>query len=134
MDWTQILAILVPLFCAILTSPIVLERLQQIEMVKKNRLEEDVTRWVKIACSFAERWAENRRRANPDIAIASNEKLALARDVVRSSVPTPLDDREIEARIEHELVERAVRDVVLKIEAASGRGGPTIEKGAAVVP
>lgn len=128
MDWTQILAVLVPLFCAILTSPIVLERLQQIEIVKKNRLEEEVTRWVKIACSFAERWAENRRRASPDVAIASTEKLALARDVVKSSVATPLDEREIDARIEHELVERAVRDLVLKIEAAGGRTAPTIEK------
>ncbi len=126
MDWKEILAILVPLLCAIISSPLVIHLLQRIKVVRQLQLEGEVERWVKIGCSFAEKWAANQRKVNPEAAIPSAEKLALARDLVKSHVTAPLDDKEIEARIEHEL---ASRDLALKLEYAGGKLTPRVEKG-----
>jgi hypothetical protein len=125
MSWLEIV---IPLLCAIISSPLVIQWIQRIRIVRQLQLEGEVERWVKIGCSYAERWAANQRKENPEAKISSAEKLARARELVREHVPAPIDDAEIEARIEHELVARDERRVGVAMEYAGGELRPRVEK------
>jgi len=125
MSWLEIV---IPLLCAVISSPIVIHLIQRIRIVRQLQLEDEVERWVKIACSYAERWAANRLKANPEAKVSSAEKLARARDLVRERVPAPIGDAEIEARIEHELTSREDRRVAVAMEYAGGELRPRVEK------
>jgi len=125
MSWLEVV---IPLLCAIISSPIVIHLIQRIRIVRQLQFEDEVERWVKIACSYAERWAANQAKENPEAKVPSAEKLARARDLVRSRIPAPVDDAEIEARIEHELTARDERRVAVAMEYAGGELRPQAEK------
>jgi hypothetical protein len=125
MSWLEIV---VPLLCALLGSPLVIHLIQRIRIVRQLQLEGEVERWVKIACSYAELWAANRRKEDPEAKVLSAEKLARARELVRERIPAALDDAEIEARIEHELTAREERRVAVGMEYAGGALRPRVEK------
>ena len=103
MTWLEIV---IPLLCAVVTSPIVIHLIQKIRIVRELQLEDEVERWVKIACSYVERWAANQQKASPAAKPTSAEKLGRARDLVRARVKAQVTDEELTARIEHELAAR----------------------------
>ena len=125
MSWLEIV---IPLLGALLGRPLVIQWIQRIRIVRQLQLEDEVERWVKIACSYAERWAANRLKENPEAKVSSAEKLARARDLVRIRIPAPVDDAEIEARIEHELTAREDHKVAVAMEYAGGELRPRVEK------